>query len=107
MNPEHKEFKFLGRVETVFSVATRGTVIIPIWLSSDLKVRNGDPIQLRAPDGQIKNTRITSVEFVKRERESCQYAFMLPKDVAKSEVAEGAEIWLAVENTVPSTTNVP
>jgi len=94
MNPEPREFKFLGTVEAVFSITGRGVVIVPVWLSTHLTVRNGDPVQLRRADGKFKNTRITSVEFLKRAGEGCQCAFMLPTDVAKDEITDGMEIWV-------------
>ena len=66
MNPERRELELLGKVESVFSIPGRGTVIVPIW-QSDVKVRAGDAIQFRSSDGQIRNARITAVEFLKTE----------------------------------------
>jgi translation elongation factor EF-Tu-like GTPase len=103
MNPEHREFELLGKVETVFSIPGRGTVIVPIW-QSDLKVKVRDVIQLRITNGQIRNTRIIAVELLKTE-EGSRAGFMLPNDVPKNEVAEGAEIWLALKDDVVAPTS--
>jgi hypothetical protein len=89
--------KLLGRVESVFEIPGRGAVIAVVWLS-DLKVRNGDPIQLRAPSGRATNTTILSVESLSQgSGKSRRTAFLLPGDVAKREITEGDEIWVAEE----------
>jgi hypothetical protein len=86
--------KLLGRVESVFEIPGRGAVIAVVWLS-DLKVRNGDPIQLRDPGGRATNTNILSVESLNQgPGKSRRTAFLLPGDVAKREIAEGDEIWV-------------
>ena len=85
--------RLLAKVEAVFTIPGRGTVIVPEGLS-DLGVRNGDPISLRAPDGQTKNTHITAVESLNQgPGKPRRPAFMLPVEVAKQEVAQGTEIW--------------
>jgi len=92
--------KLLGRVESVFEIPGRGAVIAVVWLS-DLKVRKGDPIQLRAPGGRSTNTVILSVESLNQgPDESRRTAFLLPPDVAKREIAAGDEIWV-VEGEAP------
>jgi hypothetical protein len=82
-----------GKVESVFTVANRGTVIVPLWLS-DSKVRDGYAVQLRNPNNQPRNTRILSVEFLKGEGKSCRAAFLFPTDIYKDEIEVGAEIWI-------------
>lgn len=88
--------KLLGKAESVFEVSTRGTVIVPAWLS-DVKVRNGIPIQLRSPNGSTTNTRIASVEMLKVAGGPCRAAFMLRPDIRKQELQEGSEIWISQE----------
>jgi hypothetical protein len=82
-----------AKVEAVFHVPGRGTVIVPAFLS-DLRVPVGSPIQLRVPDGKVRDTYITAVEFLSGLGSS-RLAFMLPRDVEKQDVPEGTEIWLA------------
>jgi hypothetical protein len=84
--------RLLAKVESVFSVPRRGTVIVPSDLSD--RVRNGDEIQLRAADGQILNTRIASIESMNSGLEKPRrLAFMLPLEIAKHDVVEEMEIW--------------
>jgi selenocysteine-specific translation elongation factor len=85
--------KLLGRVEAVFTVAGRGTVIVPLWLS-DSKARNGDAIQLRNANNRSRDTRILAVELLKEQGKGCRVALMLPIDVAKGEIEVGTEIWV-------------
>ena len=103
MNPERREFELLGKVESVFSIPGRGTVIVPTWLS-DLKVKVGDAIQLRSSDGQTKSTRTIALEFLKTETGS-RAGFMLGNDVQKDEIADRAEIWLAAREEVAGPTS--
>jgi hypothetical protein len=86
--------KRLGRVESVFEIAGRGAVIVVDWLS-DRRVRNGDPIQLRAPGGCVTDTIILAVESLNQgPGKGRRSAFRLPGDVAKREIAEGDEVWV-------------
>jgi hypothetical protein len=93
MRHEHSELQLLGKIEAVFSVPGRGTVIVPIW-TSELLVRVGNPIQLRASDGKTIDTRINGVDFIKNQTGPSQMAFMLPLDVDKKEIVDGMEIWI-------------
>jgi hypothetical protein len=82
----------LAKVEAVFTITGRGVAIIPAFLS-DLHFRVKEPVQLRGPGGQIKNTYIASVELA-TTLDRCRLAFMLPPDIHKEDVPEGTEIWL-------------
>ena len=90
--------KLLAKVEDVFTIPGRGVAVIPAWLS-DLKVRVGDPVQLRSPSGVAKDSQIVSVEFAK-QLNGCRAAFMLSPDTLKEDAPPGTEIWLA---DVPTT----
>jgi len=86
--------QLLGKVEDVFEIRGRGTVVTPIWLSN-LEVRSGDPIELRTSDGRVQKTRIAAVEFTYRgPGAGCRTAFILARDIAKQDVDLGSEIWL-------------
>lgn len=85
--------KLLAKIDTVFEIRGRGVVIVPVWLS-DLKVRVGTTIQLRSANGNIKDTEIAAIEFLKSKGQGGRIAFMLRKDVQREEIAEGMEIWL-------------
>lgn len=74
-------------------ISGRGVVIVPSGFS-EFGVRNGDSIQLRAPDGRVTDTRVTAVESLNQgPGKPRRPAFMLPGDVAKLEIVEGMEIW--------------
>jgi hypothetical protein len=62
-----------------------------------MRFRAEDPIQLRIPGGQVKNTHIVAVEFLSGPGKS-RPAFMLPRDISNQGVPEGTEIWLARTN---------
>lgn len=75
----------------MFEVHGRGTMIVPVWLS-DHKIRSGDTIQLRDSKGQVRDTRIVAVEIASGTAGS-RSVFLLPRDIAKDDIAEGTEIW--------------
>ena len=86
---------FLFRIEQVFEISGRGCVIVPALVEgADFKVRPQDEIQLRTPEGHMLNTRIGSVEFLKRQEGMCRLAILLPPDVAKQDVPAGTDVWL-------------
>jgi hypothetical protein len=86
--------RLLAKVETVFSVPGRGIVIVPAGLP-DLKVRDGDQVQLRVPNGCTRDTCITAVESMNQgPGKPRRPAFMLPLGIEKHEIVEGTEIWL-------------
>jgi len=84
-----------AKVETSFEIEGRGRgcVIVPAFLA-DLRVRVGDPIQLRTPDGRVKDTHITAVEFLSGLDET-RLSFMLPRDIMNQDIPEATEIWLS------------
>jgi hypothetical protein len=86
----------IAKVESFFMISGRGAVIVPVWLS-DFRVKAGDPVQLRSPNGQVKNTRIAAVELLKPEDGECRIALLLSREImlTKDEVGEGTEIWVS------------
>jgi len=86
--------KLLGKVEAVFWISGRGVVISPVGLS-DLGLHNGDSIELRAPDGRVRNTQIAAVESANQgPGKPRRPVFMLSRDVAKEDIVDGMEIWI-------------
>jgi hypothetical protein len=72
-------------------------VIVPATPPHDLDFRLQalDLIQLRNPGGEVFDTHIVSIEMVKPvERSKCRMAFILPKNIRKSDAPLGTEIWL-------------
>jgi len=86
--------KFLFKVEEVFEISGRGCVIVPaISEGQDFKIRLGEAIQLRTPEGRTLNTHIGSVELLTTAGPS-RIAIMLPPDVLSRDVAKGSDVWL-------------
>jgi hypothetical protein len=87
---------FYSKVEDIFTIPGRGCVIVPATPSLDLDFRlhANDPIQLRNPNGEVFDTRIVAIELAKPVKGACRMAFMLPKEIAKSNAPTGTEIWL-------------
>jgi hypothetical protein len=81
-----------AKVETSFEITGKGCVIVPAFLS-DLRVRVMEPIQLRTPDGHVRDTHISAVEFLSGLDET-RLAFMLPRNIMKQDIPEGTEIWV-------------
>ena len=81
-----------AKVDSSFEITGRGCVVVPTFLS-ELLVRVGCPIQLRTPNGLVKDTHISAVEFLSGLNET-RLSLMLPRDVAKQDVPKGTEIWL-------------
>jgi translation elongation factor EF-Tu-like GTPase len=83
----------LAKVESVFTITGRGTVVIPAFLSQH-QLHQGEHIQLRSSAGKIRNSAILSVTSVNLGAGKRRPAFMLTRDIAKQDVAEGDEIWI-------------
>jgi hypothetical protein len=87
---------FFTRVQDVFSVSGRGTVLVlPDNWGTDLQIRVGEKIQLRTPDGRVFDTQINGVEFVKRAAGACVAGIILPREISRSDIPETTEIWLS------------
>jgi hypothetical protein len=84
--------RWLSKVEDTFSIAGRGLVFVPgIIPTGDEKVRVGDPLLLKRPDGKWVDTVISGLELVcpNPRREVC---FLL-KGLTKDDVPVGTEAW--------------
>ena len=86
---------FLFKIEQAFEISGRGRVIVPtIVEGDDFKIRPQDAIQLRTPEGNIRDTHIVAVEFLKPEVGMCRMGVLLPTDVADTDVPKGTDVWL-------------
>jgi hypothetical protein len=97
MSPEHSSIMF-GKVEAVFTITGRGCVAVFRWLEEDplvasIRLRPGDQIRLRAPDGQFRDTRIAALEIVCGSNDRNKAGIMLPREINKQDVPPGTEIW--------------
>jgi hypothetical protein len=79
-------------MERAFSVAGRGCVVVPVALpESGPSVKAGDLIQLRGSNGTL-DAHVTAVEWLVRQDSGCRFAFLLSKEINKSQVPPDAEI---------------
>jgi translation elongation factor EF-Tu-like GTPase len=86
--------EFLSKIQDVFTVPTRGCVVVPIG-SSDLRLRvhPGDAIQLRGANGSV-DARVTQIEWIKQESGPGRVGFLLSKEIIKSQIPDQGEIWI-------------
>jgi hypothetical protein len=87
--------KLFSKVEEIFTIPTRGCVIVPATPSDpDFRPHKRDSIQLRSPGGEAIDTHIVSIELLKPLAGPCRMAFLLPNEIAKSDIPRDAEIWI-------------
>ena len=85
---------FLSKLETAFTVPTRGCVIVPVaFTNPDIRVKPGDAVQLRGPNGCVES-HITAVENLVRDSAGFQFGFLLSDDLDCSTIPVDAEIWI-------------
>jgi hypothetical protein len=89
---------FISRVEDVFEIEGRGTILTPGFSDAALKDRNivirrGDSVELRKPDGSALRITITEIEAMHGAR-GCFYPIILPKHLSKPDIPIGTEVWL-------------
>jgi hypothetical protein len=83
-----------AKVEDAFSISGRGCVIVFKFLSN-LNLRTRDPIQLRTPDGHVRDTHVAGIEIGSGpSRNRSKFAIMMPPDIAKQDAPPGTEMWL-------------
>jgi hypothetical protein len=89
---------FLTTVQHSFNVQTRGCYIVPVMWKSDLKICEGEKVELRAPDGKVLNSEI--VEITTGKSTSGRFlAIRLGRALTNDDVPEGTEIWLVDQGT--------
>jgi hypothetical protein len=85
---------FLSKIEGAFTVPTRGCVVVPVALTNpDLRVKAGDAVQLRGPNGCL-DAHITAVEWLVRRDNGCRFGFLLSGNIDCSQIGSDAEIWI-------------
>lgn len=85
---------FLSKVETAFTVPTRGCVVVPVaFTNPDLRVKAGDAVQLRGPNGCL-DVHITAIEWLSRRDNECHFGFLLSENVDCAQITPDAEIWI-------------
>ena len=101
---------FLFRVTDVFEIEGRGCILIPgLPAPSDAMpvIRKSDAILLRRPDGHEQSTYIREFESIRRDKFYPEIPILLPRDLTKSDVPVGTEVWLLKEfDPVPTASPV-
>jgi hypothetical protein len=85
--------RLLAKVDSVFTLSGRGSVLATIRCSTD-PVRRGDKIQLRPASGEVIDCEILAIELIKKVEGPCQEAYMVPGHLPQTRVPVGTEIWL-------------
>ena len=88
--------ELVAKVSDCFHIAGRGVVLMFEWASPTGKVRVGNEIQLKAPNGDITNAKICGVEHVKRLKPCLgnNLALMLAPPLHNKEFERDTEIWV-------------
>jgi hypothetical protein len=85
---------FLSRIETAFSVPSRGCVVVPLALTDpDLRIKSGDVVQLRGPNGRL-DARISAIERLTRRDKGCRLGLLLSGEIDCSQIGPDVEIWV-------------
>jgi hypothetical protein len=85
----------LFTVTDCFHITGRGLVLIPGLEPNDSRVKPGQHVLLRLPDGTTITTRIIGLEHVLRRPEVLlTRPIMLPLDVGQDNVPIGTEVYL-------------
>jgi hypothetical protein len=89
--------KFFTKGKDVFKVADRGVVITMELPKVDDRIRAGNPIQLRIPDGRVLDIKIGGIAHlkpIKSRNADFNCALTFPADTNLENIPEGTEIWL-------------
>lgn len=81
-------------VEDTFLIKGRGLIPAPGVLRDSGRIRVGDPIELRRPDGTSIAWQIGGIEILDGSAVDKNNTCILLKDLGKDDVPIGTEIWL-------------
>lgn len=90
-------FILLSKIEQVFQFNDLGCIIvpgIPTEIKNRCKLKVGDEIELRFPDGKVMSTKIASINMVCGTPSPPPIPLMLPKEIKKNEIEIGTEVWI-------------
>jgi hypothetical protein len=66
-------------------------------LKDNCKIKVGDEIELKLPNGKIINTRIAGINMVCRTPTPPPIPLLIPKEISKEDLIIGTEIWIDEE----------
>jgi hypothetical protein len=89
---------FLGKIDDSFQIHNCCVVVFKLLTG---RIRAKDPIQLRLPDGQIRDTYIAGFEHMKysllASPDRDRIGISPPRELRKQDVPPGTEIWKHAE----------
>jgi hypothetical protein len=90
----------IGRVAELFQIPGRGVTVITdtSWgdLPVDLRLKIGDPIEIRTGDSAIFRTVVAGIERFSPYTTRTKFSILLPQDVCKDSVPIDSELWTTV-----------
>jgi hypothetical protein len=103
----------LAKVKDTFAISGRGIAVVIEFVSESGKIRVGDRVFLKNPDGSAHDTQVRGVEIScspgtqYHPRKPCQTGLMLGAELSKEDILANAEIYVfpdeqAVRNSMKS-----
>jgi len=86
---------FLFKIIDTFWLGRAGLVVAVDAKSSAVRLREGDPLELRRPDGSRLETEVAAIPRVRPDHPDRPFSFSLPGGVGKADVPVGTEVWAA------------
>jgi hypothetical protein len=84
----------LFRVIDVFVLPVGRVVLVTDCpIRSVPKVRIGDPVEIRNPDGSVFHSIVAGIEFADPPRSDRTFTFSLPSGTPPDAMRMGAEVW--------------
>jgi hypothetical protein len=90
---------FFAKIEDVFKITGRGFVAQSAFPEEGLRIRVGDPIQLRTPDGRVLETHLAGISHLRPLKplpKRFNWGFSFPPEIRFEDVVVGTEIWIAL-----------
>ena len=87
--------RLLFRIVDTFWLERVGLVVAVDAESADVRLRAGDPLELRRPDGSRIGTQVAAIPRARPNYPDRPFSFSLPRGVEKEDVPIGTEVWAA------------
>jgi len=86
-----------GKVVGTFEIKGHGVVVATDTtyeqLPRELKLKIGDPVELRVDGNVILRTKVVGIEHCDPWSPKHTFGFLLPRDLSKADVPIGSEVW--------------
>jgi hypothetical protein len=87
--------RLLFKIIDTFWLDQIGLVVAVDANSTDVRLRAGDLLELRRPDGSRLGTEVAAIPRARPNYPDRPYSFVLPGGVGKADVPVGTEVWTA------------